>query len=487
MAEVTKRSAALASVGSGLILTIFKVVVGFATGSLAIISEAAHSGLDLLAAMLTFFVVYVAEQPPDENHPYGHGKAENLGALAESVLLVATALWVLWHAYERIFISPEIPVVTIWSFLVMIVSVVVDFTRARALKRAAEQHKSQALAADAAHFTNDMLGSAVVIASLGVLELARGTDIVPQWLVLRIDAIGAVVVALIALKVSYRLGRESVHALMEDVPGDLSRRLTGLVRMVPSLVPDSVRVRVRFVGEQPFVDVAFQVPRSLSLEASHQISEKVRAVIRGDLPFADISASVEPARVEGEEYAAAIYATANRLSLAIHHLSLLLTREGLKVFLDLELPSHVSLADAHKTSEQLREALVRELPEGASINIHLEARDLHVFPAVGSDTLAADVEAALGTMPGGGGVSSVNSYLIENGSVVALTCSYPGDMPLSVVHDRMANLENVVRAHVPAISRLHVDPDPIGSVSPARGEDAPARKDETKEQKRQGS
>ena len=123
------------------------------------------------------------------------------------------------------------------------------------------------------------------------------------------------------------------------------------------------------------------------------------------------------------------------------------------------------LLDAHKTSEQLREALVRELPEGTSINIHLEARDLHVLPAVGSEQLTADVEAALRAMPDGGGVSSVNSYLIENGSVVALTCNYPGDTPLSVVHDRMAHLENVVRAHVPSISRLHVDPDP-----PERGE-----------------
>ncbi|MEP7220546.1 MAG: cation diffusion facilitator family transporter [Bacteroidota bacterium] len=474
MAEVTKRSAALASVGSGLILTILKVAVGFATGSLAIVSEAAHSGLDLLAAMLTFFVVYIAEQPPDENHPYGHGKAESLGALAESALLVATAVWVLWHAYERIFVSPTIPEITVWSFVVMIISMVVDFTRSRSLKRAAELHKSQALAADAAHFSDDLLGSAVVILSLVVLEIAKRTDAIPQWLVLRADALGAVVVALIALKVSYRLGRESVHALMEDVPGDLGRRLTTKVRAVPRLVSDSVRVRVRFVGEQAFVDVALQVPRTLTLEASYQVSEEVRGVIRSELPFADIVVNVEPARIEGEEYAAAVYAAANRLSLAIHHLSLLLTRDGLRILLDLELPSHMSLLDAHSVSEQLRETVGRELPEGSAISIHLESRDLHVCPAVKSQQINNDVRAVLGSIANGDPVTDVHSYLIENGTVISLSCAYSGDTPLATVHQRMSELESAIRERVPSISRIHVAPVPLNIPTPPSQTDTSA-------------
>ncbi|MBS1913583.1 MAG: cation diffusion facilitator family transporter [Bacteroidetes bacterium] len=461
MAELSKRSAALASVGSGLLLTVLKVAVGLATGSLAIISEAAHSGLDLLAAMLTFFVVYVAEQPPDENHPYGHGKAESLGALAESALLVATALWVLWHAYERIFVSPEIPQVTIWSFLVMVVSVIVDYARARSLKRAAKTHRSQALAADAAHFTNDMLGSLVVILSLGVLEVATRTDIIPIWLALRADAIGAALVAAIALRVAYGLGRTSVRDLMEDVPGDLGRRLTAQVRTVEQLIPESVRIRVRFVGEQAFVDVAYQVPRSMSLEASHLVSQRVRDVIRRELPLADIVVSVEPARVEGEEYAATIYAIANRLGVAVHHLSLLLSADGLKVLLDLELPSDLTLGQAHITSEQLRESLQRELPETAEINIHLEARDLHVLPAVQQEDVARTIMQALDSLAGGSAVTRVTSYLVQHGTVLAVRCAYPPEMPLVDVHDRMASIEQQLRAFVPHVSRIHVDADPM--------------------------
>src|SRR5690349_12638117 len=148
---VTKRGAALASVGSGVLLTAFKLVVGIATGSLAILAEAAHSALDLLAAGITFLVVHIADLPPDENHPYGHARAEQLGALAETGLLVATALVVLRESFYRVFVQAEEPHVNTWAFVVMIVSLLVDWRRSRTLARAASEFKSQALAADAAH------------------------------------------------------------------------------------------------------------------------------------------------------------------------------------------------------------------------------------------------------------------------------------------------------------------------------------------------
>src|SRR5919109_1103035 len=167
--KVTKRSAALASVGSGLLLTALKLAVGIATGSLAILAEAAHSALDLLAAGITYVVVHVADLPPDENHPYGHARAEHLGALAETILLVVTALLVLRESALRVFVRAELPETSVWSFVVMAVSLVVDWRRSRALKRAAAEFKSQALAADAAHFTNDLLSTAVVLASLALI------------------------------------------------------------------------------------------------------------------------------------------------------------------------------------------------------------------------------------------------------------------------------------------------------------------------------
>src|SRR3954466_6054876 len=170
---LTKRSAALGSILSGVLLTVLKLVVGVATGSLAILAEAAHSALDLLAAGITLLVVQIADLPPDENHPYGHARAEHLGALAEAVLLVVTAVLVLRESYLRIFVHPEKPEISIWAFAVMIISLLVDWRRSRALKRAAEQFKSEALAADAAHFTNDLLSTGVVLAGLALLAISQ--------------------------------------------------------------------------------------------------------------------------------------------------------------------------------------------------------------------------------------------------------------------------------------------------------------------------
>src|SRR5213596_117345 len=189
--QLTKRGAALASIGSGALLTVLKLAVGIATGSLAILAEAAHSALDLLAAGITFLVVQIADLPPDENHPYGHARAEQLGALAETVLLVVTAALVLRESFIRIFITVEAPQLNIWAFAVMIVSLVVDWRRSRSPKRAAVEFKSQALAADAAHFTNNMLSAAVVLASLALLAVAQpgpdGTPLLPAWLLARLD------------------------------------------------------------------------------------------------------------------------------------------------------------------------------------------------------------------------------------------------------------------------------------------------------------
>lgn len=436
-----------------------KLIVGFATGSLGILAEAAHSALDLVAAAVTFGVVHVAEQPPDENHPYGHARAENLGALAETVLLVATAIWVLWHAYVRIFVQTELPVVTIWSFLVMLISLGVDFTRSRALARAAETYRSQALAADAAHFANDMLGTAVVIVALVVLEVSRRTTLIPVWFAHRADALAAAIVALIALYVSWNLGRRAIRALMDDVPHDLNTRLTARVEQVPSVLSNSVRVRSRFVGEQPYVDISLKVPRGRSLDEAQLISEAAREVVRQELPDADVVINVDPARTEREGYATAVYAAANRLGQSVHNLDIFQLQHGLHVSLDLEVPSHWTLAQAHASSEQLSEALAEELPAGMRINIHLEPRRDDPQPAVHFPQLQAEIEAAVRTLPESHNVTRIESFLIDGGAVVMLACAYPPNLPLTEVHQSMAGLERAIRHSVPSIVRVLLDPE----------------------------
>lgn len=458
---LSKRGAALASVGSGLVLTVLKLVVALMTGSLAILSEAAHSALDLLAAAITFAVVYIADMPPDENHPYGHGKAENLGALAEAALLVATAGWVLWHAYERIFVTVEVPEITIWSFLVMATSLVVDFTRSRSLRRAAKVHNSQALAADAAHFANDMLGSLVVLIALGILEISRSSGIIPLWLVVRADALAASIVAFIALKVSWDLGHQSVRDLMEDVPGELNRKLASMIEGINPVLANSIRVRTRFVGQQPYVDASFEVPRNLSLEETYLITEEVRRRVRSELPAADIVANVVPARTEGEEYTTAIYATANRLSMSIHNLDVFQLQNGYLVDLDLELPSNLNLQEAHWYSDQLADAIREELPAGSVVHIHLETRRDAPRPAVRYEQLSDEIASIIKDMPEAATVQEIETFLVDQGALVNIVCDYPPEMPLQEVHSAMSAIERCIRQQiVKKIVRVHIDPHP---------------------------
>lgn len=471
---VTKRAAALASVGSGLLLTALKLFVGIATGSLAILAEAAHSALDLFAAGITFLVVHVADLPPDENHPYGHARAEHLGALAETVLLIVTAAWVLQESFQRIFVHAEEPEVTSWSFVVMLVSLLVDWQRSRSLARAAAEFKSQALAADAAHFANDMLSSAVVLASLGVLAVAQPSALLPAWLLLRIDALAATVVALIALWVSWRMGLRAIRALMDDIPADLSRRLMRQVTALPSVVPNSVHMRTRFVGEQPYVEVSLGTPRGATLEEAHKLTEEVESVIRGELAGANVLVHVEPARMPSEPYTTAVYAVAHRLGLHVHNLDVYQLTDAVRVDVDLELPTNLTLGQAHTSSERLEQAICEELGHATTVMVHLEPRRDQVRPAVRYAPLTEELRRVVARLPGADAVAHVEALLTDEGTIVTLRCAFPPNTPLSEVHTAMARLERDLRRAVPDVVRVQIDPEP--AEEPDRLVDALARR-----------
>lgn len=462
----TKRGAALASVGSGVLLTVIKLAVGIATGSLAILAEAAHSGLDLLAAAITFLVVYIAELPPDANHPYGHARAEHLGALAETILLVVTAAWVLYEAYIRIFVHAEQPEISAWAFVVMIVSLAVDWRRSRALKRAAAEFKSHALAADAAHFTNDMLGAAVVLASLAALAVARPLGLLPDWLLLRLDAGAAAVVALIALWVSWNMGRRAIKALMDDVPPDLSPRLTRQVAALPSVAPDSVQMRTRFVGERPYVEVTLGTPRGATLEEAHQLTEAVEAVIRAELEGAEVLVQVEPARTPAEPYSTAVYAAAHRLGLHVHNLDIYQLADVVRVDVDLELPIDLTLGEAHTSSERLEREICAELGGATVVTVHLEPRRDRVQPAVRYTPLTEELRRMVAQLPHADAVAHVEALLTDEGTIITLRCAFPSATSLRQVHIAMASLERELRRAIPDVVRVQIDPEPAADAPP---------------------
>lgn len=291
-AQKEKTSAALSSVIAAVGLTVFKIIVGIATNSLGILAEAAHSALDLMAAVMTFFAVRVADKPADKGHPFGHGKVENISALFETLLLLATSGWIIYEAYHRLQ-APETHVeVSIWSFIVMGVSIIVDVSRSRMLYAAAKKYNSQALEADALHFSTDIWSSSVVILGLILVLVARWF---PSLAILeKGDAVAALVVAAIVVFVSGELGIRSIQALLDAAPknGERDRIIEEISKMED--IADVHAVRIRSSGAGWFVDMHVTMNGRMSLKRSHALTEQIEGKVIEILPGADVTVHVEP-------------------------------------------------------------------------------------------------------------------------------------------------------------------------------------------------
>jgi cation diffusion facilitator family transporter len=286
---------AVISVVAAVGLTTMKIVVGLMTGSLGILSEAAHSALDLVAALVTVFAVRASARPPDADHPYGHGKVENLSALFETLLLLLTCLWIIREALFRLFVHPVPVRADLWGFLVILISIVVDIGRSRALMKAARKHQSQALEADALHFSTDVWSSSVVLLGLGLVVVAGRLRL--PWLV-KADAIAALCVAGIVIWVSVRLGRKTLRDLMDAVPKDLVERAQRAVGTVPG-VEAVQRIRMRKTGGEWFADVIIEVAAGLTIEEAHAVTEVVEQRVAELLPGGDVVVHAEPVHIQG--------------------------------------------------------------------------------------------------------------------------------------------------------------------------------------------
>ena len=286
-----KEGAAKNSVLAALGLVSMKTVVGFSTGSLGILAEAAHSGLDLVAAAVTFFAVKESSKPADREHRYGHGKVENLSALFETFLLLLTCVWIGYESIHRL-VSGKVEVeVTIWSFVVMGISIVVDISRSRMLSRMAKKYNSHALEADALHFSTDIWSSTVVIAGLLCVALS---NVIPNSNFLHYaDAIAALVVGMIVVQISWQLGRRTIDALLDTAPAGLYDKVIQLAGTV-SGVSNCHRVRIRSSGAQIFIDMHVIINGNLSLNEAHFLTDEVEKVIRAAEPNADVTVHPEP-------------------------------------------------------------------------------------------------------------------------------------------------------------------------------------------------
>jgi cation diffusion facilitator family transporter len=286
-----KRWAAMSSVIAAVGLTGFKIIVGLTTGSLGILAEAAHSGLDLMAALMTFLAVRISGKPADSTHLYGHGKAENLSALFETLLLLVTCFWIIYEATHRLSFHAVVLKVTFWSFAVMITSIVVDVSRSRVLYRAARKFNSQALEADALHFSTDIWSSAVVILGLVCVKISGW---VPGLAFLhQADSVAAIMVGLIVVYISVKLGIRTIQALLDVAPSGIERKIISAVKVLPG-VTDCHNVRVRYSGPQLFVDIHVLVDGNQTLKEAHNLTEEIERTIQKLAPNADVTVHPEP-------------------------------------------------------------------------------------------------------------------------------------------------------------------------------------------------
>jgi cation diffusion facilitator family transporter len=450
-----KEKAALGSIAASAGLTAAKAIVGLLTGSLAILSEAGHSLLDLAATILTYIAVRISGKPADAEHQYGHGKVESVAALAETASLFLLAAGVAFEAVQRLFGERVYSVeATAAAFAIIAISIVVDFFRARTLGRVAEKTSSQALEADALHFRSDMWSSVAVLIGLGGVALGY------SWA----DAAAALVVAIFICIAGWRLGRRTIDALTDTAPAGVSERVAAIAQRVPGIVGVE-RVRARPGGAVLFVELAVGVNRTLPLDRVAAIKERLTRAIRAELPEAEVTITTEPRALDDETVRERVMLIARNGGLAVHHVAVQALGDRLSVSADLEVEGTLPLAAAHETATRLEEAIREELGPEVEVETHIEP-----LPAVllaGRDAAATRVAeigealAALATgVPGLGEVHDVRVRENTDGEIVNFHCRVDQMLTVSAVHDLVDGIERGLRRRFPIIARVigHAEP-----------------------------
>ena len=462
-----KKRAAANSVFAALGLTGMKLIVGLVSGSLGILAEAAHSGLDLVAALVTLIAVSVSDRPADEAHPYGHGKVENFSALIETVLLFLTCAWIIYEAVRRIFFRDVAVDPSLWAFLVVIVSIGIDVSRSKMLFRAAKKHRSQALEADALHFSTDVWSSAVVLGGLVLVWLGRKALPGRAGLLNRADAVAALGVAFIVLFVSYRLGKRTIDVLLDRAPDGLKARISAVADEVEGVI-SAGKVRLRQSGALTFVDMNIEVDRNLSVERTHAIAEGVEARIQALVPGADVVIHTDPKESERETMARRIRAVAERNQVPAHNISVHEDHGEVHIDLHLEVDDHLLLHQAHDLASHIEQDLRADIPAIKRINTHIESRGTGV--ASGRDVTAEEgplVERVRRITDAVAGGACCHNVLIRRQGdrlAISLHCTFARDLPVIEAHRLSSRIEEALKKEILETDQVlvHTEPEDAG-------------------------
>jgi len=424
---------------------------------LGILAEAAHSALDFLAAGVTFFAVKFADKPADKEHLYGHGKAENFAALVETLLLLATCIWIINEAVERLITQRLEIEVSVWAYLVMGISIVIDYSRSRALYRVAKKYNNQALEADALHFSTDIWSSAVVILGL----------VFASFHVFAADAIAAISVAIIVMFVSYKLGKRTIDALMDKIPEGVYDNVLSAVRGVEG-VEDILSLRMRQGGPKIFLDMTVAVRRTLPFEIAHRIISDIEQRILGVLPNADSVIHAEPVESHAETLEEQIRMTVASEGMFPHHIRVYQAGEERIVDLHIEYPRTFNFVEAHTISEALEKKIRERFSGIKDVRIHIEelvAPRTTVNITARSEEIIETIRAIAHSEQEVTKCDDIVVYQLENGKLkIALNCAVTAHQSLEIVHAIVSRIENKIYQQVSNVETVLVHAEPFTEV-----------------------
>jgi cation diffusion facilitator family transporter len=430
-----------------------KFAVGIAIGSLALISEALHSSVDVVATVITWLVVRVSDQPADEEHHYGHGKFESLSALFVIALLYVLAGGILVESWSRLREGAAPPTLSAIPFVVLVIDIAVNFWRARALHRTARATRSQALAADALHFASDVLGSIAVIAGLVLTGLGFAWG----------DSAAAIVVAVMISILGLRLGRSTIETLLDRAPEGAAEKAIAAIRSVPGVVGVE-RLRVRMVGPTHFIDAIANVPRTYPIDRVEAIKKTAQGAVTEALGDADLTFTAVPVARDNESVRERIMVIARNSGLAVHHVTVHDLGEKLIVGIDLEVDGDMELAAAHEVTRVLERNIRDDFGEDVEVDTHVEPLEPEL--PHGTDAAPERVEtikAALSRFAANGAIHDIHNVRVRDtdaGEIVNFHCRAAPSMSVIKVHENVDEIERALRRAFPSIKRVisHAEP-----------------------------
>jgi cation diffusion facilitator family transporter len=429
--------------------------VGIISGSLGILGDAAHSGFDLLAAVTTMFAIKASEKPADAEHNYGHGKFENVSALFETLLLLLTCFLIGKEAIARLFLKKVEIDVTVWSFVVMFTSIAVDFTRSRILFRAARKYHSQALEADALHFSTDILSSSVVI--LGLIGTKLGFP--------SADPIASLGVAIIVVYISFRLGKKALDVLVDRSPDSALVADIRAAALSLGEVEEVKSLRVRDSGGKLFVDMVVGLPRLLPFERAHAMVDEIESKVRSVRDGIDVVVHAEPVKTNKETVVDEIKFAAENVESNIHEIEVFSTPKGFVVDFHMEVKDAETIESAHRKADILENAIRKQTANVDQIFIHIDKPSSSPKRATALSLRSADLPGKLLNYVGGKrGVvkcSNLNFTESDSGIRVAMVCQFDETFSLEDAVKMVNDLEMDIVKQFPRISRAVIHQEPV--------------------------